>query len=164
MATIRLSKMVNELIVLVGSEAALFADFLELLGRQQKRLTKNERDGLNQFKAGRRRKVLESQLLNKQREELISMIKSTNAIEGDLFVSRLIELVDEDQGCRLVKLREIIDSLNSEIGVVRSQNEVLLKRSSEYVKRTLELLNNINSPSNNFPQKMTMAKSKQCRD
>ena len=156
--------MVNELIVLVGSEAALFADFLELLGRQQKRLTKNERDGLNQFKAGRRRKVLESQLLNKQREELISMIKSTNAIEGDLFVSRLIELVDEDQGCRLVKLREIIDSLNSEIGVVRSQNEVLLKRSSEYVKRTLELLNNINSPSNNFPQKMTMAKSKQCRD
>ena len=156
--------MVNELIVLVGSEAALFADFLELLGRQQKRLTKNERDGVNQFKAGRRRKVLESQLLNKQREELISMIKSTNAIEGDLFVSRLIELVDEDQGCRLVKLREIIDSLNSEIGVVRSQNEVLLKRSSEYVKRTLEVLNNINSPSNNFPQKMTMAKSKQCRD
>ncbi len=164
MLTPILLEMVVELIELIGNEAALFEDFLELLGRQQGMLIKNDLDGLNRIKARRRKKVVESQLLNKQREELISMIKSTNAIEGDFYVSRLIELIDKDQGNRLVQFRKIIDSLNSEISEVRSQNEVLLKRSREYVTRTLELLDKINSPNNNYNQNKATAKSKQLSD
>jgi len=164
MLTPRLSEMVAELIVLIGNEAALFEEFLELLGRQQGMLIKSDVEGLSRIKARRRKKVMESQLLNKQREELICTIKSTNAIVGDLYTSRLIELVDEDQGSRLVQLRRILDSLNSEIGAVRSQNEVLLKRSREYVKRTLELLDKINSPKNNCSQSIEPAKNKQLGD
>lgn len=161
MLTPRLSQMVAELIEFIGNEAALFEDFLELLGRQQRMLIKNDPEGLNRIKARRRKKIAESRLLNRQREELISMIKSTNAIEGDLNVSRLIGLIDEDQGGRLVQLRKIIDSLNSEISEVRSQNELLLTRSREYVTRTLELLDKINSPNNSYNQNKATSKSKQ---
>src|SRR3990172_6669798 len=119
MFTPRLSQMVAELIELIGNEAALFEDFLELLEQQQGMLIKNDLDGLNRIKARRRKKVVESRLLNKQREELISIIKSTNAMVGDLCVSRLIGLIDEDRGSRLVQLRKIIDSLNSEISEIR---------------------------------------------
>ncbi|MGH8015770.1 MAG: hypothetical protein ACREBV_06230, partial [Candidatus Zixiibacteriota bacterium] len=79
--------------------------------------------------------------------ELISDIKSANAIEGDLNVSRLLELVDEEQGNRLLELRETINGLNSQIIETRNQNALLLDRLREYIARTLELLSKINKPN-----------------
>ncbi|HEX2896638.1 MAG TPA: flagellar protein FlgN [candidate division Zixibacteria bacterium] len=152
--------MIKELIELIGNEASLFEEFLRILERQQHMLSSNDLEGLNHIKARRRKKVIESQLLNRQREELLSIIKVTNVIEGNLYVSRLIELVDEDQGSRLNQFRKIIDSLNSEIGAVRSQNEVLLNRSREYVQRTLKLLDRINSPINKDFQNKKPVKGK----
>lgn len=148
MAPSRLLGMVTELIELIGNEASLFEEFLRILERQQHMFLSNDIEGLNHLRARRRKKVIEGQLLNRQREELLSIIKVTNVIEGNLHVSRLIELIDEDQGGRLNEFRKIFDNLNSEIGAVRSQNEVLLNRSREYVQRTLKLLDRINSPIN----------------
>ena len=159
MSTRVLSEMVTELIEQISKEAAVFEDFLMLLGRQQEMLVKNDIDGLNRITALQREKVVESQLLNKKRELLISEIKSANAIEGDLNVSRLIELVDEDQGNRLNKLRNIIGGLNTKINEVRNQNAMLLNRSREYILRTLELLSKIYNPNSNYTQNGAPAKS-----
>jgi hypothetical protein len=106
-----------------------------------------------------REKVVESQLLNRKREELVSEIKSANSIEGDLNVSRLIDLVDEDQGSRLLQLRSIKGGLNSKINLVRDQNALLLNRSREYIARTLELLARINNPNTNYTQDGAPAKN-----
>ena len=159
MTTQTLSEKVASLIELISQEAAVFEDFLKLLGRQQEMLVKNDVDGLNKVTALQREKVVESQLLNKKREALISEIKSANAIEGDLNVTRLIELVDEDQGGRLLQLRDIISGLNRKISEVRDQNALLLNRSREYIARTLEMLSNINNPNSNYTPSGAPAKN-----
>ena len=159
MTTHGLSDKVASLIELISQEASIFEDFLMLLGRQQEMLVKNDIDGLNKVTALQREKLVESQLQNKKRDELISQIKSANAIEGDLNVSRLIELVDENQGNRLIQLRSIINGLSSKINEVRDQNALLLNRSREYIARALELLSRINNPNINYAQNGLPAKN-----
>lgn len=155
MTKTNLSEMVAALIQVISREAAVFEDFLGLLKQQQEMLVQNDIDGLNQNTALQREKVVESQILSKNREELVSEIKSANAIEGDLNVSRLLELVDEDQGSRLLQLRNIINGLNDKIGEVRDQNAMLLNRSREYINRTMELLAKINNPDTSYSKNGT---------
>ena len=159
MTTHGLSDKVASLIELISQEASVFEDFLMLLGRQQEMLVKNDIDGLNKITALQREKVVESQTHNRKREELISEIRSANAIEGDLNVSRLIELVDENQGNRLIQLRGLINGLSSKINEVRDQNALLLNRSREYISKTLELLSRINNPNINYTQNGLPAKN-----
>ncbi len=159
MTTQILSDKVAGLIEIISQEAAIFEDFLMLLGRQQEILVKNDVEGLNRITSLQREKVVESQLLNRRREDLISEIKAANLIEGDLNVSRLIELVDEDQGNRLLQLRSIISGLNTKINQVRDQNALLLNRSREYIARTMELLSKINNPNSNYTQNGAPAKN-----
>jgi hypothetical protein len=158
-STTELSAKVSALIEIINREASVFEEFLTLLGRQQEVLVKNDIDGLNRVTALQREKLVESQLLNKKREELISEIKSVNAIEGDLNVSRLVELVNEDQGNRLLQLRDIINGLNTQIIEVRNQNALLLNRSREYIARTMDLLSKINNPNTNYTHNGAPAKN-----
>ncbi len=138
--------MIDRLIDILGKEAALFESFLELLEQQQKMLVENDVEGLNRVTERQREKLIESRLLNRQREELIEQIKQANAVEGDLNVSRLLEMVDEEHADRLSKLREVILKLNDKITTVRNQNAMLLNRSREYIAKTMEMLSRIHTP------------------
>lgn len=142
--------MINKLIDVIGREALVFESFLELLEQQQEMLVKNDVDGLNRVTDLQREKLVESQLLNKQRQELVEQIKLENDIEGDLNVSRLLELVDEDQAARLQRLQRLILGLNDQITQVRNQNAMLLNRSREYILKTMEMLSKINSPDSTY--------------
>lgn len=142
--------MINKLIEIIGKEAAIFESFLELLEKQQRMLVENDVDGLNHITDLQREKLVESQLLNKKRQELVEEIKIANDIEGDLNVTRLLEIVDEDQADRLQKLQRVILSLNDKITETRNQNAMLLNRSREYILRTMEMLSKINSPDSTY--------------
>ncbi|UCG61966.1 MAG: flagellar protein FlgN [Candidatus Zixiibacteriota bacterium] len=142
--------MINKLIEIIGREATIFEAFLELLEQQQKMLVTNDVDGLNRITDLQREKLVESQLLNKKRQELIQQIKVANDIEGDLNVSRLLEIVDEGQADRLQRLQRVILSLNDKITETRNQNAMLLNRSREYILKTMEMLSKINSPDSTY--------------
>jgi len=142
--------MINKLIEIIGKEAAIFESFLELLEKQQRMLVENDVDGLNRITDLQREKLVESQLLNKKRQDLVEEIKVANDIEGDLNVSRLLEIVDEHQADRLQKLQRLILSLNDKITETRNQNAMLLNRSREYILRTMEMLSKINSPDSTY--------------
>ncbi len=144
--------MINKLIEIIGREAAIFESFLELLEQQQKMLVENDADGLNRITDLQREKLVESQLLNKKRLELVENIKLVNNIEGDMNVSRLLEIVDQDQADRLQKLQKIILDLNDKITETRNQNAMLLNRSREYILKTMEMLSKINSPESTYKQ------------
>ncbi len=138
--------MINKLIEIINQEAALFESFLELLERQQRMLVENNVEGLNQVTELQREKLVETQLLNKQRQELVEEISVVNDIDGDLNVTRLLELVDKDQAEKLQRLRKIILGLNDKIIQTRNQNALLLNRSREYILKTMEMLSRINGP------------------
>ena len=142
--------MVNQLIDIIGREASLFETFLQLLEQQQDFLVTNDVDGLNRITDLQREKLVESQLLDKEREELVEKIRKANKIEGDLNVTRLLDLADSQQASRLTGLRETIRDLDDRITEVRNHNATLLNRSREYIRKTLEMLAKLNQPETTY--------------
>ncbi|MDH4156013.1 MAG: flagellar protein FlgN [candidate division Zixibacteria bacterium] len=142
--------MIDRLIEIIGREAAVFECFLELLEKQQEALVKNDLEALKNITSLQREKLVESQLLNKQREELVEEIKQVNLISGDLNVTRLLKLVDKDRADRLSRLKNSILALNDKINDVRNQNALLLNRSREYIHKTMEMLSRINHPESTY--------------
>jgi flagellar biosynthesis/type III secretory pathway chaperone len=139
--------MVDRLIDILGKEATLFESFLDLLEQQQRMLVENDVEGLNRITDLQREKLVESQILNRQREEVIEQIKVANTVEGDLNVTHLLEIVDQEHADQLAKLRNLILKLTEKITHIRNQNATLLNRSHEYIARTMEMLSRIHNPS-----------------
>lgn len=142
--------MINQLIQVIGQEARLFEDFLALLERQKQMLVSNDATSLNEVTELQRRKIQESQRLNRIREKLIKEIKARVAIEGDVTVNRLLEFADRDQAEHLLKLQEIIFSLNDRITEARNTNAMLLNQSREFISRTMQMLSRINNPDKTY--------------
>ena len=138
--------MIDTLIEIIGKEASLFESFLELLEKQQRMLVENDLDGLNQVTAEQHERLTESQLLNKRRLDVVEQIKRDKAIDGDLNISRLLTLIDQQQADRLVQLQNIILDLNDKIIDTRNQNAILLNRSREYISKTMDMLSRIHAP------------------
>lgn len=139
--------MINQLIEIIGREASLFETFLTLLERQRQMLIDNDHDGLVAVTEQQREKLVQSQVLNRSREQLIERIKASNAIEGDLNVTRLLELSDKSQTERLTALKTLITNLQDQITEVRNQNALLLNQSREYISKMMEMLSKINVPA-----------------
>lgn len=142
--------MVDNLIDIIGREAALFESFLELLKRQQRALVEHDLEELNRVTALQREKLQLSRQLNAERERVLVEIKRTNAIEGDLTVSRLLDMVDRNRAGQLSELRDSILALNDQITKTRNQNAMLLNRSREYIRKTMEMLSHIASPRTTY--------------
>ncbi|MFH2050684.1 MAG: flagellar export chaperone FlgN, partial [bacterium] len=132
--------MVNRLIEILGREAALFESFLQLLEQQQKALVENDADELNRVTELQREKLIESNILNKQREDILENIRANNAITGDMTVTRLLAMVDQNQADQLSLLRKSIFLLNDKILKTRNQNAMLLNKSRHYIQRMMEML------------------------
>ena len=142
--------MIDKLIEIIGKEAALFESFLDLLEKQQRMLVENNLDGLNEVTADQREKMTESQLLNNRRLEIVEIIKRDKQIQGDLNVTKLLELVDKQQADRLSQLQKIILDLNDKITYTRNQNAMLLNRSREYISKTIDMLSKINTKETTY--------------
>ena len=142
--------MINQLINVISKEAALFETFLGLLEEQKRMLVKNDLPGLEAVTEKQRERVVESRLLSQQREMLISRIKQQNAIDGDLTVSRLLELIDDREAEQLRKLRDAIFGLNDKIAETRNSNAMLINQSRDCIAKTMTMLSQINSPEPNY--------------
>jgi flagellar biosynthesis/type III secretory pathway chaperone len=138
--------MINKLIQVIAQEAQVFEEFLQLLDRQKEALVDNDTDLLNDVTAQQQKKLLESQTLNRSRETLIAEIKVTNAIEGDVTVTRLLEYADEDQSHRLGHLQEAIRELDDRVAEARNTNVMLLNRSREFISRSMTAFSQVSGP------------------
>jgi len=142
--------MINQLLQVIGQEAHLFEDFLALLDKQKQMLVSNDVSALNEVTELQRQKIIESQRLDRIREKIIDEIKTEAAIDGDVTVSRLLEIADRDQAERLLQLKEIIFSLNDRINEARNTNAMLLNQSREFIARTMRMLSKINNPDRTY--------------
>jgi len=142
--------MINKLIQVISREALVFEEFLELLDHQKEALVANDTERLNEVTRLQQQKLLESQALNRSREEVIAAIKETNDIAGDLTVSRLLDYADEDQSQRLTQLKDAIRALDDRINEARNTNAMLLNRSREFISRTMSMLSQLNGPERTY--------------
>ena len=142
--------MISQLIQVIDKETLIFEEFLHLLDRQKAALLANDADNLNEITTLQQKKLLESQAMNRQREDLIAQIKEANALTGDVTVTRLLELANEDQSQRLVTLRQAILDLDDRIAEARNTNALLLNRSREFISRTMTMLAKISHPEESY--------------
>lgn len=142
--------MINQLVSIIKSEAALFESFLDLLAQQQTMIVDNDAEGLNRITAEQQEKTLESRRLSLKREQLVEEIRLANNIEGDLNVTRLLDLVDKNQADQLTELRNVIFDLHRKINNTRDQNAMLLNRSRLYIRRMMEMLSKVGSPQADY--------------
>jgi len=142
--------MINQLIQVISDEALIFDEFLQLLDCQKEALVSNDTDRLNEVTRLQQQKLLQSQELNRRREQLIAALKEANAIDGDVTVTRLLEYADEDQSQRLARLRDAILALNDRISEARNTNAMLLNRSREFISRTMNTLSRLHAPSRTY--------------
>lgn len=149
--------MINQLIQIIGEEAALFEEFLHLLDRQKEVLVANDTARLEELTELQRLKLSEARALTRRREQTIAAIQEANDIEGDLTVSRLLEYADADQSARLSRLQQTILELNDNITRARNTNAMLLNRSREYISRTMAMLARLNQPEPTYGRKGTVA-------
>ena len=142
--------MIDQLIQVIGEEAQLFEEFLQLLDHQKEALVANDTDRLNQVTQLQQQKLLESRALDRRRDKLIAAIKAENAIDGDVTVTRLLHFADESQANRLSQLRDALHDLNVRINDARNTNVLLLNRSREYIARTMSMLARLHAPSGTY--------------
>ncbi len=109
-------------------------------------LVENDLDGLNQVTADQHERLTESHMLNSRRLEVVEQIRKDKNIEGDLNVTRLLTLIDQQQADRLEQLQNVITELNDKITDTRNQNAILLNRSREYISKTMDMLSRIHAP------------------
>ena len=64
-----------------------------------------------------------------------------NNIEGDVNISRLLEMISIQDGARLESLRNEIIEINERIETSRDQNKFLLDKSRQIVIDTIRLIN-----------------------
>jgi len=142
--------MIDQLIDTLAREAALFESFLGQLEEQRQALLNNDVDRLNEVTAAMREKYVESQTIVRQREELVEQIKRANNLDGDVNVTRLVELVDEQQAGRLSHMRDLICGLDEKIVQVRNQNAMLLNRSREFIVKSMQMLSQVGRPEGGY--------------
>lgn len=138
--------MVNQLIEILGREAALFEAFLDLLEKQKTTLVANDLEALRQVTEQQQQLMSQSRELAKQREVVIGQIRRENDIKEDLTISRLLETVDAESADRLAHLRETILGLNDSIARVRDSNAMLLNQSRQFISKTMTALSRIVNP------------------
>lgn len=137
----------NQLIDILGREAALFESFLQLLEDQQHALLNNDAEELERITVRQRKKLSESKALQDERENVIGSIKEDNSIEGDVTVTRLLDMVDRSQAEVLTRLRDAILNVNERILTTRNQNAMLLNKSREYIRRMMKMLSQVGDPT-----------------
>ncbi|MBI5265889.1 MAG: flagellar protein FlgN, partial [candidate division Zixibacteria bacterium] len=138
--------MIDQLIDIIGREAACFESFLHLLTEQKRALVANDIDELNRLTHRQQQLLRESHDLNTQREQVIARIESDRHLSEDLTISRLIAMADSEQAGRLRQLRDLLLNLNDQILEVRNTNAMLINQSRDMIARTMAMLSRPEHP------------------
>jgi hypothetical protein len=132
--------MINQLIDIISREALLFESFLDLLEQQKTALVANNLSELNRLTRLQQEALVRSRSLDDERVRVVAAIKAERRFDGDLTVSRIIEISDSEQAHRLIELRELLLGLNEKILEVRNTNAFLINESRELISRTMTML------------------------
>jgi len=138
--------MINQLIDIIGREAACFESFLRLLTEQKQALVANDIGELNRITCLQQKLLHESHNLNLEREKVIARIQADRDLKEDLTISRLIAMSDREQADRLRQLRDLLLSLNDQILQIRNTNAMLINQSREMISRTMAMLSRPENP------------------
>lgn len=137
---------VDELVDLLNREASIFAEFLDSLEEQKDALVSADTDKLIATTERQRELLALSRTFDIRRRLLVAKLAEQNELEGDLNISRLLEVASVDQGGRLSAVRDTIIELESKLADRSERNAFLINKSRELVAETLKVISRVASP------------------
>jgi flagellar biosynthesis/type III secretory pathway chaperone len=138
-----LEKLLDGLISVIGDEAILFENFLELLEEQQQALMTNDTDKLKTVTAQIHQVAARSQRLERQRMSLVEKIRRVGGTEADLNVSSICDMADPERSTQLQTFRTVILDLYGRIEQTRMRNGLLIEQSLEQIQNTIDVIGRI---------------------
>jgi len=149
----------DRLITVIGDEAVLFEQFLELLERQQNLLIANDVADLQEVTGRLQIVAMESRRLETERGRVVEEIRCANNSHDDLTVSRICSMADEARSSQLKLLRETVLNLYSRIEETRMRNALLIRQSLEQIQNTMETIGRIPAQKEIYQGRGGLAKS-----
>lgn len=137
--------MIDQLIDIINLETSNFERFLNLLERQQCLTGDDNIVELLSLTDKQHELMISSQLLYEERFNLISQLKKEDKYSSDRELKRLTDTVEQTQANRLLILQKLLVKINNDISRTRSENNRLLKKSREYIFKTIKILSNMNN-------------------
>lgn len=153
-----MEKLLDRLINVIGSEAILFEEFLELLEIQQKSLIENSTDELQSVTSQLQKITLESKHLEDERTEIVEAIQKQDGSQMDLNVLKICEMADNSRSTQLKTLRETVLSLYSRIEETRMRNGLLIRQSMDQIRNTMESIGRIPAQKDIYQGKGNISK------
>ena len=133
-------ELLDRLISVIGSEAALFERFLDLMERQQRALIEGDAGDVKTVTAQLQQIAAQSQQLESQRIDIVEQIRLVQGTESDLTVSRICDIVDSARSNQLRAFRDTILGLYGRIEETRMRNGLLIEQSLEQIQHTMETI------------------------
>jgi flagellar biosynthesis/type III secretory pathway chaperone len=146
-------ELLDRLISVIREEAILFEKFLRLMEQQQQALINNDAETLRNATEELHGVVGRSFKLEKDRAEVVEEIRVVEGTMGDLNVSKICDMADENRSTQLKNLRETILGLYSNIEEIRMRNGLLVEQSLDQIRHTMELLGHIPARKETYQQK-----------
>jgi hypothetical protein len=133
-----LEQKILQLIKLIGEEVVIFETFVELLNRQQEALVANDMEFLAAVTQEQERLALTTSQAEKRRTELVRTLSyELNRNSSDINLTELTKLVAEPESNQLRTLQNTLIGLHEQISTIKSRNDILIRKSMEYINNTL---------------------------
>jgi hypothetical protein len=137
--------MIKQLIDIINHETTNFEKFLSLLEKQQSLIGEKCLEQLLILTDKQRDLMLKSQLLYEERFNIIHQLKKEDNYSTNRELKRLTDTIEQTQANRLLVLQKLLVNINNDIARTRFENNNLLKRSREYIFKSIKILSNMNN-------------------
>ena len=133
--------LVLKLIEIVNAEIRSFNHLLELLQQEQAAIVADDLEGIESSIAAQKEVAAEAQALEAGRIQVVEKVtRRLNMEPGNATLARLLEVLEKQQGEELARMRETLLELNEKIRATNENNAFLIRQSTRYTERCLEIL------------------------
>ena len=131
----------------IGVHKELYASFLS----EREFITKSSLDELHENNSKKETTILKAKMLNEARMKLVEKISQFLDIDDqEICISRLMPYGNDHQKKELRKCQSTLRSLLENISEVSEKNKMLLDSSIFYVRKSIDFISQILSPSSTY--------------
>jgi flagellar biosynthesis/type III secretory pathway chaperone len=133
--------LVVKLIEIINAEIRSFHELLELLKQEQVAIVADDLESIEDSVANQQEIAAEAQLLEAERIQVVEELSSRlNVEQGNMTLSRLIGVLESKQSEELAHMRATLLELNEKIRSTNENNAFLVRQSTRYTERCLDII------------------------
>ena len=133
--------LIIRLIEIVNAEIRFFHQLLKLLQEEQEAIVADDIEHLEASIQAQQEVARQARELELERIGVVGELSLRLDVEPDnVTLSRLLDVIEDDHGAELARMRDIMRELNEKIRTTNENNAFLIRQSMRYTDRCLDIL------------------------